>query len=122
MRVLIIDDEPDIRMIVRYALAKEGEVEVLEAENGAEGLRIAEEKGPDVILLDVKMSSMDGSAALSALKKNPSTAGIPVIFLTATTAPREIARLKSLGAAGVLSKPFDPLMLADQVQALLRNK
>lgn len=109
-------------MIVRYALAKEGEVEVLEAESGAEGIRIAQDKEPDVILMDVKMSAMDGSAALSVLKKNPSTVNIPVIFLTATTVPREIANLKSLGAAGILSKPFDPATLADQVQAILGNK
>jgi two-component system, OmpR family, response regulator len=122
MRVLIIDDEQDMRMIVRYAMAEEGEVEVAEAESGAEGLRVAEDLRPDVILMDVKMGSMDGSAVLAALKQNSATACIPVILITATTDSRELTRLKKLGAIGILPKPFDPVTLTEQVLDILRKK
>ena len=122
MKVLIIDDEQDMRMIIRYALTHQGELEVIEAESGAEGLRKAAEERPDVILMDLYMSVMDGTTALAELKRNPSTAAIPVIFLTATTDSKGIARLKSLGALGVLAKPFDPGTLSDRVQAILNGK
>jgi two-component system OmpR family response regulator len=122
MKVLIIDDDQDIRLIVRFAMTKEGEVEVVEAASGAEGVRKAEEEKPDVILMDMKMSSMDGSAALALLRQNAVTAGIPVIFLTAIRNPQQSAHLKKLGAAGILAKPFDPVTLADQVQAILNKK
>src|SRR5262245_45000570 len=118
MKVLIIDDEQDMRMIIRYALTHQGDLEVVEAESGAEGLRKAEEEKPDVILMDLYMSVMDGTMALAALKQNPSTAAIPVIFLTASTDSKQTAKLKSLGALGVLAKPFDPGTLSDQVQAI----
>jgi CheY-like chemotaxis protein len=122
MKVLIIDDDQDIRLIVRFAMTKEGEVEVVEAASGAEGVRKAEEEKPDVILMDMKMSSMDGSAALALLRQNAVTAGIPVIFLTAIQNLQQSAHLKKLGAAGILAKPFDPVTLADQVQAILNKK
>jgi CheY-like chemotaxis protein len=122
MKVLIIDDDQDIRLIVRFARTKEGEVEVVEAASGAEGVRKAEEEKPDVILMDMKMSSMDGSAALALLRQNAVTAGIPVIFLTAIQNLQQSAHLKKLGAAGILAKPFDPVTLADQVQAILNKK
>jgi two-component system, OmpR family, response regulator len=122
MKVLIIDDEQDMRMIIRYALTHQGDLEVVEAESGAEGLRKAEEENPDVILMDLYMSVMDGTMALAELKRSPSTAAIPVIFLTAAANSKEIARLKSLGAVGVIAKPFDPGTLSDRVQAILNEK
>jgi two-component system, OmpR family, response regulator len=122
MKVLIIDDEQDMRMIIRYALTHQGDLEVVEAESGAEGLRKAEEENPDVILMDLYMSVMDGTMALAELKRNPSTAAIPVIFVTAAANSKEIARLKSLGAVGVIAKPFDPGTLSDRVQAILNEK
>jgi len=74
---------------------------------------------PDAILLDVMMPGMDGPAVLERLKADPGTAGIPVVFLTAKAMASEVSRLRGLGAAGVLTKPFDPVSLAGQIRAIL---
>jgi CheY-like chemotaxis protein len=122
MKILIVDDEEDIRQIARFALSQVGSMKVLEAENGSEGVRIAVEEKPDAILMDVLMPGMDGLAALVELRKNPGTSAIPVIFLTAHSSPSEMEKLKSIGAAGVLNKPFDPITLADEVEAVLKGR
>jgi two-component system, OmpR family, response regulator len=121
MKILIIDDEADIRRIAHLALGRVGAMEVLEATSGAEGLRKAEDNHPDAILLDVMMPGLDGPSTLAALRSNPATANIPVIFLTAKAMVSELARLRALGAAGVLTKPFDPMTLAGQVRAALKD-
>ncbi|MFI5007102.1 MAG: response regulator [Solirubrobacterales bacterium] len=121
MKILIIDDEADIRRIAHLALGRVGAMEVLEATSGAEGLRKAEDNHPDAILLDVMMPGLDGPSTLAALRSNPATANIPVIFLTAKAMVSELARLRALGAAGVLTKPFDPMTLAGQVRAALKE-
>jgi len=119
VRVLIVDDEEDIRRIGRLALARVGGMEVVEASDGAEGLRRAAEDHPDVVLLDLMMPGMDGAATLQKLRADPATAAIPVVFLTAKAQPAEIAKLKEMGAVGVLTKPFDPMTLSDRLKALL---
>lgn len=119
MKVLIVDDEPDIRRIARLGLSKVGGMEVVEASNGAEGLVRAKAEMPDVVLLDVMMPAVDGPTTLARLREDPATAGIPVVFLTAKAIAAEVERLKSLGAAGVLTKPFDPMTLARDLRAAL---
>ena len=119
MKVLIVDDDADIRLIAALSLRRVGGMEVVEADGGLEALRVARAEKPDVILLDMMMPSMDGSETLAALRADPATALMPVIFLTAKAAGEEVERTTSLGAAGVLSKPFDPRTLADDVRALL---
>jgi two-component system, OmpR family, response regulator len=119
MKILIIDDENDIRRIARLALSKVGKMDVIEASNGMEGVQKAELELPDVILLDVMMPSLDGPTTLEILHKNNNTSHIPVIFLTAKAMPSELARLKTLGVKGVLTKPFDPMTLATQIRSLL---
>jgi diguanylate cyclase (GGDEF)-like protein len=94
-------------------------VQISEAASGADGVGKAEAEQPDVILLDVMMPFMDGPATLRALKANPRTAQIPVIFLTASSMPADVRRLRTLGARGVLAKPFEPLSLAANVRRLL---
>jgi CheY-like chemotaxis protein len=121
MKILIIDDEADIRRIANLALGRVGLMEVLEATSGVEGLRKAEDNHPDAILLDVMMPGLDGPSTLAALRSNPATANIPVIFLTAKAMVSELSRLRALGAAGVLTKPFDPMTLAMQVRAALKE-
>jgi DNA-binding response OmpR family regulator len=118
--VLIIDDDDDIRLIAAMSLTRIGGLEVIQAASGAEGVGIAHETVPDVILLDLMMPMMDGVETLASLRAQPSTALTPVIFLTAATGASEVARLTSLGAAGVLIKPFDPRTLARDLRALLR--
>jgi CheY-like chemotaxis protein len=121
MKLLIIDDEPDIRRIAHLSLARLGGMEVIEAGSGAEGVRKAEQELPDGILLDVMMPEMDGPATLAALRANPATAGIPVLFLTAASVRSERDRLRDLGAAAVLAKPFNPVALPDLVRQALEG-
>ncbi len=119
MKILIIDDENDIRRIARLALSKVGKMDVIEASNGTEGLQKAELEQPDVILLDVMMPLLDGPSTLATLQSSNVTEHIPVIFLTAKAMPSELVRLRSLGVKGVLTKPFDPMTLATQIKDLL---
>lgn len=122
MKILLIDDEDDIRTIAHMALSRVGKMDVVEASGGAEGVLLAEKEKPDVILLDFMMPGMDGLQTLKALKDNPATAAIPVIFLTARAMPNEVELLKILGARGVLTKPFQPLTLAREVVAILQRE
>lgn len=119
MKVLIIDDEDDIRRIARLSLVRVGGLEVIDARDGPTGVALAESDQPDVVLLDVMMPGLDGPATLAALRASDRTAGIPVVFLTAKAMPDEIARLYSLGVRGVLQKPFDPMTLPAQLKAAL---
>jgi CheY-like chemotaxis protein len=119
VKILIIDDEEDIRRVARLALSHVGQMEVAEAETGAEGVRLAAAERPDGILLDLTMPGMDGRATLTALRRNAETGAIPVIFLTARTGAADEEELRRLGVVGVLSKPFDPLRLPEQVRLLL---
>lgn len=116
---LIIDDEEDIRSIARLSLMRVGGFSVREAADGLEGAAVAAEEKPDVILLDMMMPGMDGTATLHLLRGNPRTARIPVIFLTAKMLEEEIMRLRDLGAAGVITKPFNPMTLSADVQRIL---
>lgn len=122
MKVLIIDDDADIRAIARLSLSRLGGMEVVEAASGAEGVHKAQDEKPDVILLDIMMPAMDGSATLAALRSQPASARTPVIFLTAKAMRTEIERLRALGAAGVLIKPFDPRTLPGDVRALVESQ
>jgi CheY-like chemotaxis protein len=117
--VLVIDDEEDVRYIVRVSLGRMGRMAVLEAATGAEGIELAKSERPDFILLDMMMPGMDGAAVFRALAAAPETAGIPVIFLTAAVMAYEVERLKELGAKAVIRKPFDPLSLGNQIAAIL---
>jgi CheY-like chemotaxis protein len=119
MKVLVIDDEEDVRYIVRMSLGRMGRMTVMEAVTGAEGIELAKSERPDFILLDMMMPGMDGAAVFRALAAAPETAGIPVIFLTAAVMAYEVERLKELGAKAVIRKPFDPLSLGNQIAAIL---
>ena len=121
MKILIIDDEDDIRRIARLSLAGVGGMEVAEAGSGADGIRKAAAEKPDAVLLDMMMPVMDGPATLAALRGDPRTASIPVVFLTAKALSREVEGLKALGARGVLTKPFDPMRLPSDLLALLER-
>jgi CheY-like chemotaxis protein len=119
VKVLIVDDEPDIRRIAKLGLVRVGGMEVVEASNGTEALARAREDHPDAVLLDVMMPVLDGPSTLARLREDPATSAIPVVFLTAKAIAAEVDRLKSLGAAGVLTKPFDPMTLARELRAVL---
>jgi CheY-like chemotaxis protein len=118
-RVLIIDDEEDIRAVAALSLETIAGWEVAMANSGAQGVARAESLQPDAILLDVMMPGMDGRATFVALQKNQLTAKIPVVLLTAKAQQSERQQLATLGVAGVLVKPFDPLTLPDEIAAIL---
>ena len=115
-RVLHVDDEPDIREIVEMALGLDPNLTVQGCASGAAGLVAVRECAPDLVLLDVMMPDMDGPTMLGHLRESPATANIPVVFMTARAQTREIEHFRSLGAVGVISKPFDPLTLAVAVR------
>lgn len=122
MKILIIDDEDDLRLIARVSLSRIGGMEVVEAGTGQDALTRAEAEQPDAILLDVMMPLMDGPTILQALRDNAATAAIPVIFLTAKAMSSEIERLLAMGVAGVLTKPFDPLTLHEEIRQILKEQ
>ena len=121
MKVLVIDDEPDIRKIAKLSLTRVGGMDVVEAGSGPDGVRLAESERPDAILLDVMMPGMDGPATLAMLKAGEATSKIPVVFLTAKAMTSELDRLKALGAVAVLTKPFDPMKLSKELLAALEQ-
>jgi CheY-like chemotaxis protein len=120
VRILHVDDEPDIREIVELSLGLNADFEVRACANGAEAVAVAAEWAPLLILLDVMMPGMDGPATLTELRKDPRTADIPVLFMTARAQARELQQFIALGARGVISKPFDPMTLALSVRSHLR--
>ena len=118
-RVLLIDDEDDIREVAGMSLETVAGWTTMAARSGREGMKIAAEQKPDAILLDVMMPDMDGPSTFRNLQESEATRSIPVIFLTAKAQTREQRGFRELGAQGVISKPFDPLTLADQVAEIL---
>jgi CheY-like chemotaxis protein len=120
VKVLVIDDEEDVRYIAQLSLGRVGGMTVIEASGGADGLRLAKSDTPDFILLDMMMPEMDGEATFQALRACSETAAIPVVFLTAKTMADEAARLTREGAKGVVLKPFNPMTLASELTELLR--
>lgn len=118
-RVLIIDDEEDIREVARASLELVRGWQVITAASGRDGIAAARTQAPDAILLDVMMPDLDGPATLQALRGDPTTAHIPVVFLTAKVQAAERRNLLGLGATALIAKPFDPLGLADELARLL---
>ncbi len=121
LRVLHVDDEPDIRELVEISLQMDANLAVRSCSSGDEALTAAVEWAPDIILMDVMMPVMDGPQTLSHLRENTATAQIPVVFMTARAQTRELAHFLSLGAAGVIPKPFDPISLAGAVRNYLNG-
>jgi len=119
MHVLLIDDESDIREVATLSLQAIGGCRVLTASGGQDGIAIAAAEHPDVIVLDVMMPDVDGPATLRRLQTNPRTRDIPVIFLTAKAQLADHCGFARLGAAGTITKPFDPLTLTQQITAIL---
>ncbi len=120
IRILHVDDEPDIRDIVDMSLSLNPDFQVRACGSGAEAIAAAAEWSPELILLDVMMPRMDGPTTLSQLRKDPRTSDIPVLFMTARVQTREVEQFIALGAQGVISKPFDPMTLAHEVSNRLQ--
>ncbi len=117
-QVLLVDDEPDIRALVSLILQRLGGLTVRAASSGQEALNILQDGfKPDIILLDVMMPGMDGVQALTEMRAMPEAASLPICFLTAKIQPADIARWRSLGVDDVLTKPFIPAKLVEQVRS-----
>jgi two-component system, OmpR family, response regulator len=121
LRVLHVDDEPDIRAIVELSLKIDKALEARSCGSGEEALGLASSWNPDVILLDVMMPVMDGPTTLARLKEDALTAGIPVIFLTSRARPRDLERFIAMGAVDVIAKPFDPMTLAAKLRGCMEE-
>jgi CheY-like chemotaxis protein len=120
-RILIIDDEADIREATQMCLEIIGEWDVIVASSGYEGLLKAAAEKPDAILLDVMMPGMDGLTTMKKLRENAATSKIPIILFTAKAQSVEQRQFSQLDIAALITKPYDPYSLSDQiVQALAR--
>lgn len=119
MKVLVVDDEEDVRYVARLSLNRFGGMTVIEARSGEEGIEFAKKEQPDFILLDIMMPGKDGAATFHELRAGTDTAEIPIVFLTAKSMAEEARRLIQLGAKGVLFKPFNPMTLASEITAIL---
>ena len=117
-RVLYVEDNADLRAVGTFALEDIGGLTVKACASGNEALEAAELFDPQLILLDVMMPEMDGPATLMALRSVGHAAQTPVVFLTAKAQPDEIARYREMGAAGVITKPFDPMTLGALVREI----
>ncbi|MCP3104123.1 response regulator [Myxococcus sp. K15C18031901] len=118
-KVMLVDDEEDIRAIGRLSLSRVGGWETVLASSGAEALAVAVAEQPDLILLDVMMPGMDGPTTFGKLREQDATARTPIIFMTAKVQKQEVARYLELGAAGVIGKPFDPMTLPQEIRKLV---
>lgn len=120
--ILLVDDDQHIRRICQVCLTNIGHWQVALAESGYEGLDMARKNKPDVILLDVMMPGMDGPTTLSKLREDPDLKDVPVILMTAKVQPQEVEQYTRLGATGVISKPFDPMTLPQEIRKLVEGK
>jgi DNA-binding response OmpR family regulator len=117
-RVLLVEDDPDIQTVTSLALGSFGGFDVRVCGSAHDAVDVAARFLPDLILLDVMMPGMDGLDTLDALRRHPSLAAVPVIFLTARVQPHEVARYRELGSLAVIPKPFEPSELAGRIRAI----
>jgi two-component system alkaline phosphatase synthesis response regulator PhoP len=116
-KVLIVDDEPNVRRLSRTILSKN--FIVFEAEDGKQAIDIANTQKPDVILMDIMMPKMDGLTACHAIKKDPATKSIPIIMVTAIGFELNIKLSQQMGASGYVIKPFTSQELLNKIAQFL---
>ncbi|MGN7611111.1 response regulator [Magnetococcales bacterium HHB-1] len=117
-RILYAEDEPDIQEVAVLALEAVGGFSLKVCSTGKEAVEAIDDYNPDLILLDVMMPEMDGPTALLEIRKIPSFQATPAIFMTAKVQPQEIESYRVMGRVEVISKPFDPMTLADTIRDL----
>ena len=115
-RVMCVEDDPDIRMILDFSLATVGGYQVCLCPGGQSALAQAPGFKPDLVLLDVMMPDLSGPETLAALREQPGMRGVPVVFMTAKAMPDEVEALLQYGATGVIVKPFDPVTLPQDIR------
>ena len=120
-KVLFVDDDPNIRRIAQIVLTNIGKYDVMLASCGSDALSLAQHTKPDLILLDVMMPDMDGPTTLVKLRELHGFVEVPVIFVTAKVQKHELRLYTQNGALGVITKPFDPMNLCAEIDALLHS-
>lgn len=121
-KILFIDDDQDIHMIVEVSLDGMANLELRSALSGEEGIKMAMEFMPDLILLDVMMPGMDGINTLKAMRLLPNLAQIPVVFMTARAQGNEVMEYLQAGAIDVIIKPFDPMTLQQTLVEIWKKR
>jgi putative two-component system response regulator len=119
-RILVVDDEFAMRALCRVNLVAAG-MEVLEADDGTSALQLVTAEKPDLVVLDVMMPGLNGWEVAEALAEDPATRDIPIVFLSARAEPSDRARGRELGAVGYVTKPFDPVGIADLLERILER-
>ena len=120
-KILVAEDETDIRELVAYSLVNIGGFEVIKAKNGAEAVDLAQAELPDLILMDVRMPKMTGVEACVKLKTIPETKAIPIVFLSAMGQEQEIQQGIDVGGVEYILKPFAPDVLMNKVREILQR-
>ena len=120
-KIVLIEDDPGIRTVIRLALKSAGFTSICEAENGTDGLALVQREKPVLVILDLMLPGMDGLAVCSAIRRNPSVSGTPIVMLTARTAEEDVVRGLELGADDYITKPFSNAILVARVKAALRR-
>lgn len=121
VKILIVEDDPDIKELATMALEFDGGFLVRGCDNGKRAVNEARSLKPDLIILDWMMPGFDGGQTLEALRQDPATASIPVAFMTAKLRADEVERMRQLGAVEVIAKPFDPIGLPGLVRGILKR-
>jgi CheY-like chemotaxis protein len=116
IKLLHVEDDADIREIAKMSLELSGDFEVMQCPCGADAMTALGDFTPDVILLDMMMPGMSGTEVLARIRQIPALARTPAIFMTARAQKSELDELRAAGAADVISKPFDPMTLGDQIK------
>lgn len=117
-KILYAEDEQDVQTIVEMIIQSMSDYEIKICDNGRLLLECVEDYNPDLILLDVMMPEMDGPTAFEKLQENPKTKNIPVIFMTAKAQIHEVKIFKETGVIGVITKPFDPVLLCSKIKEI----
>jgi two-component system, OmpR family, response regulator len=117
-RICYVEDDEDIQRIVRMTLERVGKMTVSVVSDPTQAIAAILEFGPDLVMLDWMMPVMDGPTLFREMKRRPETSALPVVFITAKASQRDLDELKTLGAAGTISKPFSPKELPDQLRAI----
>ncbi len=122
MKVLLVDDEEDIRKIGRLSLEAVGKFQVIMAASATEALCLAHSELPDLILMDMMMPGMDGLSALAELQQDAALKAIPVLSMTAKVQRSEVEHYLTVGAIGVIQKPFDPMTLPGEIKRIMEAR
>ncbi len=120
--ILYVEDDPDIQTIAKLALETIGGFNVNVCSSGQEALENAEKFRPQLLLLDVMMPIMDGHSTLAALRKIPALIDVPAIFMTAKIQTHEINEYREQGILEIINKPFDPILLAEQISEIWKQQ